>query len=395
MYDLKNDKRKKDFIAVVGFLILVLILKLHGDLDVFGSFWKFKQGEKLQNKGQYEQAEQKYIEAMKLNPNSIAVKEKLASMLKKQLEDCFDAKDYNKAIYYGEKLLKYDDSKSTNYYNMGSAYYNLKNYPKAYEYYKKVLSLNPNDTKAQQLLEAANYYIEKDNLNTQLNNVRITKEAPSGLYQLIKTDLSTDIRTEAEDILDLIWAVPEGQILLKTLWTNKIPIIIVQEGPRAEFNWQCQSSGCSSNITIPVKYLNDLNNFNIAADYRIYNMNVFMHEMGHAFCYSTTRKLKPQDSLEEELDVSMIGYNIAYKIVTGKYLDRYQTKNLSRRTFSALLTDDHKDLPVYSGVSKKFSDYGIFLPYAEFYSNLPEMYQQLLSEGKTSNVPNLDKYLNN
>lgn len=97
--------------------------------------------------------------------------------------------------------------------------------------------------------------------------------------------------------------------------------------------------------------------------------------MGHVFM--RIKEPKITNSLEEELGVSMIGFNIAHKIVTGEYLTLYQTREYSRNTVRALYLDDHKDLQTYSGFNEKIQSYGIKMPFPEIYSDIPSICREI------------------
>ena len=83
----------------------------------------------------------------------------------------------------------------------------------------------------------------------------------------------------------------------------------------------------------------------------------------------------------------MLGYNVAYKIITGEYMTREQTGQYSLDSLQALLLDDHRKLPLYNGFPRFIQGYGISLPYPEVYSHLPMMYKKLLDEGKVAPLP--------
>ena len=147
----------------------------------------------------------------------------------------------------------------------------------------------------------------------------------------------------------------------------------------------------SSEVNIPFTHIANFNNPNLSSHMRIYNLQVFIHEFGHAFI--GIKNPKDTNSIEEELGVSMVGYNIAHKVITGKYLDKSQTETYSNNALEGLLLDEHRDLPVFSGFNDSIQKFGIALPYPEVYTNIPLMYKTLLMENKVKPAPTFYPYV--
>ena len=371
-------------------LILLLVFEISGGVDSFKVLNLSVQGGVMLAGGQFERAEEKYTEALKIRPDDNTLKVQLSDLQRTLFQNYYKAHNYAKAIYYGEKIIAYSPSDLNYLSDTAYAYMELKNYPKAAEYYTKVLAIDPNNAPVRQNLKYTNHQIENEGLNLAINNVRVTQRAPSELYTLIQTNLSSDIRSEVEGILDLIWSVPSGELMLRAMWQKRVPIFIIQEDESADTHERRYSNGTTvvDKIDIPLKYITMVNDTNLSSYERIYGLTAFMHEFGHAF--SRIRDPQSYDSMEEELGVDMIANNIAYKIITGQYLSEHQTQEISMSRLSALTTDGHRDLPVYSGFNRRMHNYGMYMPNVYLYSDIVAMYQQLLSEGKVSNVPNLD-----
>lgn len=371
-------------------LILALVMKLSGGFDSIAVFSLSVQGGLLCVEGQFEQAEEKYTEALKIRPDNNTLKAQLADAQRILFETYYQQQNYEKSIYYGEKIIAYFPSDSNYLSMMAYAYLKSKNYPKAIEYYNKVLNIDPGNTIAQHNSKYANYQIENANLNSAINNVRVTRRAPSELYSLIQTNLSPDVRAEAESILDLIWSVPSGELLLRTMWQKRVPIYIIQEDESADTHERRYSNGNTivDKIDIPLKYITMVNDTNLPAAQRIYGLTAFMHEFGHAF--SRIKDPQSYDSMEEELGVDMIANNIAYRIIMGEYLNESQSQEISMSAVAGITLDGHRDLPVYSGFNQRMQNYGMSMPNVYLYSDIVAMYQRLLSEGRVNHVPNLD-----
>lgn len=385
-------EKKKNFLPLIILIILLVIFKTSGRLDYLIALNLHNQGNTLRNQNKYELAEQKYAEAVKISPDYTPARDSLVSMYRVLLRDNYGAGNYQNAAYYGEKLIKYQVSDAFNYFLIANCYTELQDYEKALYYYKKCLSYRPNYSPAITNIEYVKSKMENMNLNTSINRVRVSERAPSQLYYLIKTDLSANVKTQTEYILDLIWQTNDGRVILKQLYQNNIPIKIIQSDEIAHSSWRVvNGKAVPTEIVIPVKYIDNLNNTNLAALERIHHLGVFMHEFGHSFA----RIIAPQsrNSMEEEMAITMIAFNISYIIITGNSPSLEQTEKYSMNCFAGLLFDNHKELPVYSGIGEKFRSSGIEMPYHRVYSNLPEMYEKLLSAGAITPVASLDKLL--
>lgn len=368
----------------------------------------YNSGVVFQNQSKYALAEQKYSQALKLQPNMREAKYNLYVIEETQAQKFYSNANYNNAILYAKKALNF---KSNDIYSLeiiAQSYLAMNDNNNAAVIYSKILKINPNDKVAQQNLKYVNYQHSEKTLNNSLNNLSIGHIAPASLYNLIKPSSGIDsyIVEQMKTILDLIWSEPNGQMLLQALINSKIPINIgynnvVANAQKTQKQHTFYVYGIipvfsyntsSNSVNISFNYISDFNNPNLPAYKRIYDLQVFIHEFGHA--YMNIKKPKGYNSIEEELGVSMIGYNIANKIVTGKYLDKNQTESYSMGCLESLLKDNHRNLPVYSNFNNFIQGYGILMPYPEVYSNLPLMYKKLLSEGKISMVPNFNAYIN-
>lgn len=375
---------KRPFILLTVFIILLYIFFSSGQLNKIIVQKLCNDGSKYKLNGQYEQAEKKYLEALKRSPDDYSIKIFLYDLYKTEFYKYMDAKDYQRAIPYGEKALPYDFSTSIAF-DLGICYQEIENYQKAAEYYGKVVAANPNDKEAKEWMESAN-------LNYEMNNVVAKEKAPQELYSLIKTDLDSNVRLQVQIIFDLIWTVPSGKILLKKMWESRVPVYIIETNKRPEMiPGYVNNKLTAEKIEIPLRTIKNINDTSADADFRIHSFVTFMHEFGHAYYIINTSS--SQNSMEQELGVTMIGMDIAYKIITGNYMDEAAAKEISMESLEGLLADDHRELPVYSGFNQKMINLGMALPYLYVYSDIPRMYQKLLAEGRTSHVPNLDKLI--
>lgn len=357
---------------------------------------------------QFDKAIEIYKKMLLINPNDENTKKNLSIIYQNLANKNYSNSEYDKAICCAKESTFFNPNNINAYHAIAQSYSALNNYEKANEVYKKVLFLNPNDSIAQQNLKYVNFKHSDKVLNDSINNLNIGHIAPESLYRLINIQPGIDCYyvEKMKTILDLIWSEPNGKALLSILLEHKTPINITNGYIKANASRTKQTrtfylygiipiasftTNSSVAVNIPVSHIDNFNNPNSYAVQRIYNLQVFIHEFGHAFM--GIKNSNNVDSMEEEIGVSMIGYNIANKIITGKYLDPTQTETYSIDCLKGLLSDEHRDLPVYSGFNKAIQSHGIAMPYPEVYSNIPLMYKKLLSEGKVTPVPSFNAYL--
>lgn len=396
-----------------------------------------------QNQGKYELAEKQYKLVLSLQPDFTEAKNNLGSLYYNLAIEAFNKPDYFNAISYARKSLQSKPNNVEMLSMIGNSYLKLKRnddaitaykkvlsldsnnvdtmhslaqlylieqqYTKAAPLYRKLLNIAPNDTVALQNSKYLTSKMQDNNLDESLNNIKISQKAPIEIYKLIKP--SKGVPPEAVEhtktMLDLIWSDPTGKLLLDNLVKSKISINLTTQGVYDANATQTKKSntfylyGClpiftwdrqSVAVNIPFMYIENFTNPHISPYQRIYSLHALVHEFCHA--YRDIKFPNCNNSIEEELGASMIGLNISYKVVTGEYLTQSQTEAQSMNVLQSLLSDNHRTLPVYSGFNKNMQTKGIILPYPEIYSNLPQMYKCLLSEGKISRVPNFSIYGN-
>lgn len=400
----------------------------------------YNSGVTFQKQKQYEQAEIKYNQALKIQPNLVEAKKNLSIIYYIKAQMFYSADNYIQSLNFAQKAFSYGYNKVECYYLIARCYNNLgdinkselmynkilKENPnddcamnelaimyfksgqneKSSDMYKKVLSVNPNDTTAQSNLKNITYYQNEKKLTDSINNLPIVAHAPISLYRLIKPSPGiTDIIVfRTKSILDLIWSDSSGRILLQELLKNKVKINITQGAVTANTLNQTKQNtfmlygfipvfsynSSSLSVNISFNYISDFYDPNVSSKQRIYDLQVFFHEFGHAFMLCKSKN--HQNSLEEELGVSMLGFNSAYKIITGQYLTREQTKEYGLDILQSLLNDDHNRLPVHGDFSSKIQSYKLYLPYPEIYANIPAVYNKLRKEGKVPFLSNFNIY---
>lgn len=373
----------------------------------------------FQNQGKYEIAEGKYLQLLKIQPDFVEAKKNLAIVYQNLMDKCYSSSAYQKAINYGQKSLSYKSGDTYVFEIMAKSYDKLNDSENAVKFYKKILtaepkniealhsiaqiyvkagqfdkasgfyrqllSINPNDSIAKQNLSYSNQQSSEKNLAASLNGLTPGGRAPKSVYRLIKPSFGTSNNTvlEMEKILDLIWSEPDGRTILETLTEKGTSININPSDSSANstktektktfyedgINPSLYSQTSSFEVNIPSSQIENFNNPKLSPSRRIYSLQVLIHEFGHAFV--GIKNKNSENSIEEELGVSMIGYNIAHKVTTGKYLSEAQTKIYSKRTLESILSGEHRNLPAYSGFNDTIQRLGIKLPYPELYAEIP------------------------
>lgn len=108
----------------------------------------------------FEKAKQVYIKLLELNPpDDIRLKVNLS------LANIYDElKDYNKAIEFAKKVLTFDSKNVTGNYNMGIIYFNKGDIEMAMEYLLRIIHLNPSDeVLANTYYVLGNCYFKREN----------------------------------------------------------------------------------------------------------------------------------------------------------------------------------------------------------------------------------------
>lgn len=388
----------------------------------------YNSGAILQKQGKYALAEQKYAQVLRLQPDFYEAKKNLAIIYYDKAFDLCERGNYSTAVENAKKALSFNPKKlevyevlAKSYTNLGKypeaisaygkilanrpndevilhstaeAYVRMKRFDKAAEIYQKLLQLNPSDRIAAQNLKFTKFQITEKSTNeniNSLNSAQIVHNSPKELYALIKAGANKAYLPKMQSVLDLIWQDSSGKILLETVMEEKIPIVLTNWNSGAEVTTQRSNdtmfldgfedtnaqnfSSFSGEIKFPVKLILDFYNPNLTSYQRIYCLHAFAHEFCHAFI--NVKNGGNNNSLEEEIGASMIGYNIANKAISGRYLTQAQTKKYSRAIFASLMKDDHRDLPLYSGFTQKMQSFGVEMPYPYVYDDISQLYSEI------------------
>ena len=402
----------------------------------------YNSGCNLQKTGKYELAEQKYNQALKVQPNLAEAKKNLAIIYHNKALNSYANNDFDYAVVFAKKSLVFDSKLIESYTILARSYADLEDYPSAVDVYSKILAmrpkdfsslqslaqiyiktknyeeaetlyrqilaLSPEDPVARQNLHYVSFQKTETSLKKKINEVRALSQAPKAVYRLIKPSAGITPKTvkNMEKILDLVWSEPNGQLYLQAMADKKVPIKITQGTLSANATVQQKQNTLmlygfipvyeyktsSFSVNVPFNYISDFYDSSLDAYKRIYSLQVFLHEFGHM--YMNIKNPGNTNSLEEELGVTMIGYNAAHKMLTDGYLNKEQTEKYCMESLESLLQDEHRTLPVYSGFNRSVQGLGIAMPYPEVYSDIPAIYKKLLDEKKVYPAETFVRYVN-
>jgi len=378
-------------------------------------------------------AEINYKKAIKLKPSDALAYSNLGSIYErkknyaeaaKYLEKYSKLTPSDKDVYYnlcelyfkagnkdlclknGEKYVQFANDKFDAYCLMAENCKKFGDLNKAADYYQKASSIS-NTQREQQNLAYVLQELRECQFKNNINNLNPATKAPPALYKLVKTNVNLQYNDDFEktyEMLDLLWNDDDGRLLINKIIENKIPIQITTGG-KEQTNAQITESykktplGYLSMVPMPLAIAAPLAlshalfhtdvkkekiiTVNLGEDIiqryknpkssyhdNMYALMTVMHEMGHAV--SSLIEEKHSNSLEEEMTVSMIGYNSASKIFLGRPLTREESIETAKNTYKALMSDEHKYLPLYNNFRNTISKTGINLynydTYADLYS---------------------------
>jgi tetratricopeptide (TPR) repeat protein len=363
------------------------------------------------NLGQSQLAIKSYENALKINPALSEARNNLGSAYFNSGVQNFNKNQYNQAIYCYKKSLVYDSNNADAYYNMGIAYNLMGQDAESITCYKQALKLKPDYAEADNNLKAALFNLDETKLSGQINSVAAHEKAPAFIYRLIQLDQGVNNLSVSRlyDILDLIWNDPEGQKLLMTLKNSNIPIIITQgsENTNAQVSVTSQKNTITyagfpvfsyntnqkKNIEVNIgeNHIFAFRNADLPSSKRIYALQVVVHELCHA---SKNTLVKASDNaISEEITASIIGYNIASRIIRGKDLSEEETNKYAQGCMEAISKDEHRYLPVYNNFINEIQKLGVNPPYLYLYQNMIELYKSVRNNPEMQKIDSIEKMI--
>lgn len=309
----------------------------------------------------------------------------------------FYAKAGNKdlCLKNGEKYVQIAADKFDIYCVMGNECKKDGDFNKAAYYFGKAISVSNNQQENINLPYALQE-LRECQFKIRIANIDNVTKAPPALYDLVKTNAVLKYKDDFEktyEMLDLLWNDEDGRILINEIIEHKIPIQIVFGG-KEQTNAYIEETTTNKQIMLggffPLYTFGTMQEKNITVNLgeniinmykspkssyhdNMYALMTVMHEMGHAVASLIEDKHK--DSLEEEITVSMIGYNSASKILIGRPLTREESIETAKNCYKALMTDDHKNLPMYNNFRNTISKTGVNLYNYDTYSDIYRLQQ--------------------
>ncbi len=361
----------------------------------------------LYEKDENEGSKQYLKKAMKLNPDSAIAYSLLGDISVKN-------KDYTGAKTYFEKFVEYDPYREEIYYNLGQIYMKGQDYAKAKDSLQKALVIRKDFPEAYRaLLKLDKLSLKKPgiifNNNKIAGKVEITEKAPEKLHKLVKFKQKKDpvLYKNIHDLLDIVWNDREGRILLSKTLEHKLPIKIIKKGRTSHVQEYVSGyvlrgrHGSGSirhilkghreiSICLSESSIKPINDKNLSYKEKMLSIGTMVHELCHAVRASINETEK--NSILEEITASMIGFNVASRLLTGKALTEKETITYSKEILLYLLMDEHRKLPVSSDFIENIRSVGVYPPAPEHYSDVYQLYSDLQREMKTKLPPLSDTY---
>ncbi|HBG49791.1 MAG TPA: hypothetical protein DDW90_09890 [Cyanobacteria bacterium UBA9971] len=307
-----------------------------------------------------------------------------------------------------EKSIPFTSNKFDTYCAMGDICKKSGGLNKAIFYYEKALSVN--NTQENENLPYVLQELRECQFKSAITSLNPVIKAPPVLYNLVRTNSVlkySDNFDKVYEMLDLLWNDDDGRILLNKVIERKIPIQITFGGKDQTNAYIEESSKITPLgylgmvpmplvIAAPLALSNALFHTDVKKEKKItvnlgediiqkyknpkssYHDNMYalmtvMHELGHAV--SSLIEDKHKNSLEEEVTVSMIGYNSASKIFMGRPLTTAESIQTAKNTYKALMSDEHRNLPLYNNYKNTISKIGVNLYNYDTYADLYKLQQ--------------------
>lgn len=273
----------------------------------------------------------------------------------------YDSKNYkaNKALgmlYYKDK--KYDEAllylsqancieKTPDVLKtLGLIYTSKREYEKARDSFLESIALMPYDSQCVRLALVENIAIAFEEITFSSPPVALAtnNQAPASIHNLVKVEGIVDKKCvdKLHLILDLIWSNPDGRILLKKLYANNLNIYLNRGVETSSVTVPSLNISFDDGFgNIPSKYIApapwDFLKINLKesqingkkADGCEYYMPILT--VVHEFCHAVYRleSYGHKSTKEEEFLSTIIGANIAHKVLYKAPLSQYDTINLA------------------------------------------------------------------
>lgn len=294
-----------------------------------------------------------------------------------------------------EKILIDNDKNpltAQEYYNLGLVYYCRGNYELAIKNLEESIHRDLRFKEAcSEILKFSYTQQENKEIIGKIQQIKPNDPIPDKLTRLIKFDkgLKTDTPAKTFEIINLIWEDSEGQKLLEIICKQRIPIKITnkKDNPVTETSYYSLSpigayyKGINyTQNTVYGKYISINVGEYIVQDFKGDSLDenmqvimVFIHELCHAVVQAIDKTTSHSNAIEEELSASMIGYNVASRILKQRELSRDECFQYSKIEMQMLLEGNYKSLPIYNDFNEEIMKLGIYPPHPDIYRNIVKL----------------------
>lgn len=363
------------------------------------------------NAKQYDKAIQSYRKVLASKPNMEDARHNLYVAYYNYALDSMNNGNTDKAIenYKSAVALQPDDTETLA--ALGNAYHEKGDFNSAIQAYKKALEIKPDSYEIKNNLEVTYAKMQEIENTTRINDVKAYQKAPQDLYGLIRFHhrIKNETIDRTYEILDLIWCDHEGRKLLEVVRSKRIPINITPGGDETNATVRSEKYqqsialfgiipiytyevGSRKDVTINIgeDHIRAFRDTNLPTKTRLYAFQVPVHE----FCHAVKNALfKDDNSLQEELSASLIGYNIASRTINKRDLIQKEAYELAKGCLQALLTDDHRLLPINNSFNEDMQKFGIYPPHLYTYQNVVELYRVISDDPQTQKLHTLERML--
>lgn len=301
----------------------------------------------------------------------------------KKLGDFYcDKEDFSKAAFYYNKAVEINKNE-TDLNKLGLIYYLKNDYDNSEKCFEEALELNPSNMRTRNKIEVIKQIRTEKEKQDQINFSEPREKAPKKLHNLISVE--GKLKNEKDEqklhkIIDFIWSDPEGKILLKKLYKVQVQILLDKKAKYSSeefghidftnsqlaYGNNFQNMACLYVNQVRIKE-SDISNFQGKNTNLIQNMEciaVVSHELCH-LCHKLYFP-KTDDTKEEELVCTLIGFNIASRTLNDTPLDENTALNLAYYFCNNIFTArkyPYFDLKSFGNFVNDMSSIGIIAPY--------------------------------
>lgn len=321
---------------------------------------------------------------------------------KKTADIYCDKEDFSNAEFYYRKAIQLYPNEA-DFNKLGLIYYIENNLESSLKCFEVAAKLNPDNIRTKKKIEFIKFRIEKKKEAKKTNELMPKEEAPEEIHKLIgsKGELNDpDDLKKLHKIIDFIWSDKEGKLLLNEVKNIKINIKLTNKTASSYFG--CEQAipiygydNYSEQMKRMLVYSPALDKFIFISENQIKKFQnkdsdlyadmtavmVVAHELVHMVKFMNFFPEK-DDSKEEELIATLIGYNIASRTLTDKPLTEEQVQEYAVVAYNNILVKHYKDIPTNGDCAKKIALMGFELPHYHVYADIKSL--------KTDKIKNYD-----